>query len=419
MSQNKTLNSTKTTGGALSDNSVCMIRPSDPEALKAATAPLRAWAEINLDAIAHNMDEVRRICPNTKVIGIVKADAYGHGSVPCTKALQKAGVSYFAVACLDEAVTLRKAGIEDPILILGYTPPARFDDLIRYDLIQSALSLDYARKLDEYGAAHGVKPRVHVKADTGMNRTGILYEDGAMHYHQFRELFELENLAIEGLFSHFPVSDDLAFEQREFTRHQMELFNDLTARLKNDGFDPGVCHIQNSYGILNYGDCGYDYCRPGLLYMGVTSDDSVPIASQPDFIPILSLKAKVTLVKTIPDGSTVSYGRHYTANGERKIASLSIGYADGLSRACSNKNLMISINGHLVPLVGNICMDQCMADVTGCDGIQEGDTAVIVGVDGDNRLTVDEISRLSGTINNETLSTLMSRISRIYLSSQE
>lgn len=377
------------------------------------TAKLRAWTEIDYQAIGHNVEEVRKLVGNTKILGILKADAYGHGAIECARQLAKAGVDFFAVACLSEAQELRKAGFDQPILILGATPPAAFDELLAGDFIQTLVSLEYAQKLSDYAKACNTKAKGHVKVDTGMNRVGIVYQEGARRYDQIRAVYELDGLDVQGIFSHFPVSDDLGFDSREFTRNQVRLFKEVLERLKEDDIDPGVRHIQNSYGILNYKDLGMDYCRPGLLYMGVTSDDQVPIASTPDFIPILSLKTKVAMVKTVPDGATVSYGRHYHCQGARRIASLMIGYADGLPRLISNQNLMISIRGHKVPLVGNICMDQCMADVTGFDDIEEGDIATIVGVDGQNVMTIDSISRAAHTINNETLSTLSRRLSRV------
>ena len=383
------------------------IRSLDPNADK------RAWAEVDYQAIAHNVAETQKLIGDTKIMGIVKADAYGHGAVACAKALRACGIDFFAVACLQEAKELREAGIEEPILILGYTPPASFAELARLDLTQSLLSHEYAKKLAAFGQEYDVDMKGHVKVDTGMNRTGILYQDNAKEYEAILEVYRLKGLEVGGLFSHFPVSDDLGEENSTFTKHQIELFEELCARLKNDGVNIGLRHIQNSYGILNYQDLGMDYCRPGLLYMGVTSDDAIPIVTKPQYIPILTLKAKVTLVKNIPEGASVSYGRHYIAKEERKIASISIGYADGLSRACSNQNLMVSIRGHLVPLVGNICMDQCMADITGLDDIQEGDVVTIIGQDGQNICTVDQISRRAGTINNETLSCLTKRVIRV------
>ncbi len=376
-------------------------------------ADKRAWAEVDYQAIAHNVAQTQKLIGKTKIMGIVKADAYGHGAIACAKALQACGIDFFAVACLQEAQELRQAGIQDPILILGYTPPASFAELARLDLTQSLLSLDYAKKLAAFGQEYDVNMKGHVKVDTGMNRTGILYQEGAKEYQDILEVYNLQGLEVNGLFSHFPVSDDLEIESTHFTKHQIELFNELCKRLQEDGVKVGLRHIQNSYGILNYQDLGMDYCRPGLLYMGVTSDDAILTLNRPQYIPILALKAKVTLVKTIPQGATVSYGRHYVAKEERKIASLSIGYADGLPRACSNQNLMVSIRGHLVPIVGNICMDQCMADITGFDDIQEGDVVTIVGKDGENVCTIDQISRRAGTINNETLSCLTKRVVRI------
>jgi alanine racemase len=377
------------------------------------TYGLRTWVEIDTDAIKHNVAEIRKLIGKTKIMGIVKADAYGHGSITCTKAMEEAGVDYFAVAALEEGIELREAGIESPVLILGYTPPARFDDLIEYDLIQTAVSADYGRELNAYGKSIDTPIMVHLKIDTGMNRTGLLYQDGAKDTDEILEMYSLPYLDIIGIFSHFPVSDDLGEESTGFTKHQMELFDDIIDKIKAAGFDTGIRHIQNSYGILNYFDAGYDYCRPGLLYMGVTSDESIPILSSPDFIPALSWKAKVSMVKTVPAGATVSYGRHYRASEERKIASLTVGYADGLPRAISNKPFEVLIKGHRVPLVGNICMDQCMADITGFDDIQSGDVVTIVGSDGKETVPVDAISQSAGTINNETLTRLGTRVKRI------
>lgn len=373
---------------------------------------LRTWAEIDYDAIPHNLEEIRRLTGKTRIMGIVKANAYGHGAVECSRVMAENGVDFFAVACLDEAVELRKAGIDQDILILGYTAEEGFPDLLRYDLIQTVVSLEYARKLSAYGSRHG-RIRTHVKVDTGMNRTGILFESQEQKPRELLEVYTLPGIQPEGIFSHYPVSDDLSQESRCFTMQQTELFSGAVQYLKEHDIDPGILHIQNSYGILNYGDMGMDYCRPGLLYMGVTSDDSIPIASQPDFIPILSLKTRVSMVKTIQPGATVSYGRHYTAKKPTRIASLTIGYADGLPRACSNQGLEVLIHGRRAPIVGNICMDQCMIDVTDIPDVREGDIVTVVGRDGDEVVTIDQISRLAGSINNETLTRISSRVPRI------
>lgn len=377
------------------------------------TAGLRTWLEIDDSLVAHNLAETRKLIGDTKIMGIVKANAYGHGALTIARALKQAGVDFFGVATVEEAVELRQGGIDDPILILGYTPPASFGLLDQYGLTQSFLSLDYARKLSAWASEHDTLIHGHVKVDTGMNRTGILFQDHVQHPEELLEVYALPHLSVEGIFSHFPVSDDLEEEPVSFTRRQIDWFEKAIRTVEEAGYNPGLRHIQNSYGILNYGDLGCDYARPGLLFLGVTQDDSIPIASQPDFIPVLSWKTKVTLVKEIPAGASVSYGRHFIAETPRTIASLSVGYADGLPRACSNKNLEFLVRGHRAPVVGNICMDQCMIDVTGIEGVQEGDIVTLVGQDKEETVTVDEMSRKAGTINNETLTRITSRVPRI------
>lgn len=377
------------------------------------TAGLRTWLEIDDSLVAHNLAETRKLIGDTKIMGIVKANAYGHGALTIARALKKEGVDFFGVATVEEALELRQGGIEDPILILGYTPPASFGLLDQYGLTQSFLSLDYARKLSAWAKEHNTVIHGHVKVDTGMNRTGILFQDHVQHPEELLEVYALPHLSVEGIFSHFPVSDDLGEEPVSFTRRQIDWFEKAIRTVEEAGYNPGLRHIQNSYGILNYGDLGCDYARPGLLYLGVTQDDSIPIASQPDFIPVLSWKTKVTLVKEIPAGASVSYGRNFIAETPRTIASLSVGYADGLPRACSNKNLEFLVRGHRAPVVGNICMDQCMIDVTGIEGVQEGDIVTLVGKDREETVTVDEMSRKAGTINNETLTRITSRVPRI------
>ena len=222
------------------------------------TENLRAWAEVDYSAIAHNIEEIRKLAGDTKIMGIVKADAYGHGDLACAKALKKAGIDFFAVACIEEAVALREEGIEDPILILGYTPPVQFENLAKYNITQSLLSLDFAKKLSQWAVENNQTVHAHVKLDTGMNRTGILYEENDQRFDELKEACQLPGLSVEGMFSHFPVADDRGAESEEFTLRQMELFDEAASRLKAEGIDPGLRHIQNTYGILNYGNRGYD-----------------------------------------------------------------------------------------------------------------------------------------------------------------
>ena len=373
----------------------------------------RCWAEIDTQAISHNVKEVQKLIGQTKIMGIVKANAYGHGDIECARALVECGIDYFGVSSVDEALRLRQAGICENILILGYTPEEHFHYLHEENIVQSLISYSYAQCLNDYAKEKKVKIRAHCKVDTGMCRTGIIYQDQEKNLDEIVSEYQMSNLQVEGIFSHFPVSDDLSKENKDFTSHQIELFQEVIVALKEKGIDPGIRHIQNSYGILNYGDLGFDYCRPGLLYMGVTSDDSIPIESQPDFIPILSLYANVSLVKWIHPGQSVSYGRHYIASKPVKVATISIGYADGLPRLVSNQNLEVLVNGVRCPLIGNICMDQCMVDVTNVDSVHQGDIVCIIGTQNGERVTVDQISRLAHTINNETLSCITARVPRL------
>lgn len=373
----------------------------------------RSWTEINYSAIAHNVKEIQKLVGKTKIMGIVKANAYGHGDVECARVLADCGIDFFGVSSVDEALRLRQGGIRESILILGYTPPEHFHYLVEKQITQSLVSLEYAKKLSAYAQSVQSCIHCHCKVDTGMNRTGIVYQDQEKNMEAIFEEYRLPGLKVEGIFSHFPVSDDLGSESTAFTQHQIELFQEVCDRLKSEGLDPGLRHIQNSYGILNYQDLGMDYCRPGLLYMGVTSDDEIPIVSQPDFIPILSWYANISLVKWIHKGQTVSYGRHFTAIKDTKVATISVGYADGLHRIVSNQGLEVLVHGKRCPIIGNICMDQCMVDVTNVEDVQEGDIVVIVGQQGDQKVTIDEISRKSHSINNETLCAISSRVPRL------
>lgn len=375
----------------------------------------RAWLEIDLSKIAHNVKEIHKLIPEkTRIMGIVKANAYGHGDLPVAEALRACGVDFFGVSSIDEAIVLRKGGIKEPILILGYTPPMHFHYLQEYDVIQTFLSLDYAQKCDAYAREHGFKIRGHIKVDTGMSRLGIVCKDNCYQIEEIKAIYALEHLQVEGIFSHFSVSDDLKTEARDFTCHQIVLFERVLADLKAAGIEPGLTHLQNSYGILNYGKLEYDYVRPGLLFLGATSDDSIPIASKPDFQPIMQLKANISMVKTLSEGDCVSYGRNFRGSAGTKIATVSIGYADGYPRIISNTKAQVLIHGQRCEIVGNICMDQLMVDVTHLEDVKEGDIVTLFGQDGDAFLPVDELTRQAHTINNDTFCWFSARVPRIY-----
>ena len=373
----------------------------------------RAWVEIDYEAIKHNVKAIQKRVGKTKIMGIVKANAYGHGDVACAKKLVECGIDFLAVSSLDEAIKLRNNDIKVDILILGYTPKILFSKLNEYHLIQTLISLEYALMLNDYAKEHNEIIRAHVKVDTGMGRIGIVYNNHNKNYDDIKKEYALSNIKVEGIFSHFPVSDELDIDSVDFTKNQIKLYNEVLEKLKDDGIEPGLTHLQNSYGIINYGDLGYDYCRPGLLYMGVTSNDEIATNYDMDLRPILSMYTNVSLVKTIQKGDSISYGRHFIAPKEMRVATIAIGYADGLPRLISNRGLEVLIHEKRVPIIGNICMDQCMIDVSAVPDVKIGDEVCVIGRQGSETVKIDTISRLAKTINNETLSKITSRVDRL------
>ncbi len=371
----------------------------------------RSWVTIDRNAILHNVEEIKKLLhKESEIMAVVKANAYGHGDGVIAKLLENNGIHTFAVSSVDEALNLRRVGVSGDILILGYTPPVHFHYLIEENLLQNFLSLDYAKKLNEFASAYGVMIHGHIKVDTGMGRLGIRYTDDEDGYEEIKAVYQLDHLAVEGIFSHFSVADELDDENLKYTAHQIELFEKVLERLKEEGIKPGKTHIQNSYGILNY-QLHYDYVRPGLLILGVTSDDAIEIRSNPDFIPALSWYANV---KTVQPNSSISYGRHYIAKSERKIATVSVGYADGVPREASNSGMEVLVHGKRCTIVGNICMDQMMIDVSNVDDVCEGDVVTLVGRDGDEQVKIDEWSRKVPTINNDMLCRISARVPRFY-----
>lgn len=376
----------------------------------------RSWVDIDELKIAHNVNEIRKMIPATSnIMAIVKANAYGHGDIEISKALHASGVTFFGVSSVDEALNLRKAGITDEILVLGYTPLCHLHYLHEENIIQTLISKEYAIKLETYASAHDIQFRAHVKVDTGMARLGVQCHDKTWNIDDVKALYQYPHIQVEGIFSHFSVSDGYDKEDDlAYTKHQIELYDRILQELKDAGIRPGITHLQNSYGILNYPELHYDYVRPGLLYLGVTSDDALQTKQTPDFQPIMTWCANVSLVKEIEAGVFVSYGRHYCAQAKRRIATISVGYADGYPRSVSNSGKHVLIHGQRAEIIGNICMDQMMVDVSHIEHVQEGDQAILFGYDQGTLLSVDELSRMCHTINNETLCWISARVPRIY-----
>ncbi len=372
----------------------------------------RTWAEIDLDALHQNIAEIRKAIPaDTGIIGVVKADAYGHGDWYIASELGKLGVRFFAVSNLEEALSLRRREIEGDILVLGVTPYTRVADLARYDITQAVYSSEYARNLSAAAAQAGVSIRCHIKLDTGMGRIGFIVREGLDPLEEIKAVAALPGLCIEGIFSHFSSADDITPEGAAYTRLQQQRFDRTVEALEQAGLHFRYRHLQNSAGIENERDCHYNFVRAGIIMYGMPVDTKEGCAL--DLHPLLSIRSVVSMVKTLPAGNCISYGRHYTTDRDRKIATIPIGYADGYLRCMSGKASVL-IRGKRARVIGNVCMDQIMVDVTGIDGVAEGDIATIVGHDGEDCITFDELAGYAGTISYELFCLIGKRVPRVY-----
>lgn len=367
----------------------------------------RAWAEIRLDSITHNVNELRRVLPpECGLMAVMKADAYGHGSAAVSKHLNRIGIRHFAVAEINEGIALRKKGVKGEILVLGYTAPSRFKDLRRYNLAQTVIGADYADALSRFG-----KPlRVHIKIDTGMSRLGERCDNRERIYSMYRH----RNLRISGTFTHLSEADSLEEKDIAFTEAQISRFFEIAAQLRRQGIDPGRLHIQSSYGILNYPGLSCGMARPGIVLYGLLGREDDEVRTEIDLRPAFSLKARIALVKEMKAEEGVGYGRMYTAVKPGKIATVCIGYADGVPRMLAKNGGAVLIRGQRAPIAGNICMDQLMAEVTHIGDVKEGDVVTIIGRDGEETITTGEVARLCGTIANEIVSGIGSRVVRVY-----
>ena len=367
---------------------------------------MRAWVEIDLNALAHNVSKMRALLPEgCELMAIVKSDAYGHGAVKCAERLHREGVGLFAVATVIEGVRLRDSLAEAEILILGYTHARDAAFLNAYNLSQLVVDGEHAKALNETG----YKLRVHIAVDTGMHRLGIEQSNFA----EIESVYACKNLIIEGVATHFASSDSLDQADVEFTNLQMERFYSVVDALMEKGYNVGKLHSQASYGVLNYRSLRCDFTRVGIALFGLLSSNDETVV-KPDLRPVLSLKAIIAQVRWIEAGESVSYNRTFTTDKPTKIATVSVGYADGVPRQLSGKGGMCIINGCKVPIIGRICMDLLVVDVTGIESVAAGDVATFIGRDGEEVIRCEDFAAASGTITNEILSRLSGRLPRIY-----
>lgn len=372
----------------------------------------RAWVEVSLDALENNAKNIKKLLSEkTKMMAVVKADAYGHGAVETAKLLVESGADFLGVACADEVFQLRKAGVDVPVLILGYISAEDMDEVVKYDTRITVCNFSVAKAVSNSSMKYGVCTNVHIKVDTGMNRLGFLCNDRDSIIKTSEDILDIAripNIEIEGIFSHFSCADE---DDDSYTEMQFERFMELTEVLRKKGLDIPIKHICNSAATLKFPQMHLDMVRPGLACMGLFPSPS--LKGKVNLVPAMEFKAIISNIKTIENGERVSYGGKYVSYGKRKIATISIGYADGYSRLLSNR-AYVSINGRRYPIVGNICMDQCMIDITDGNNISVEDEVILFGHADEGGVSVDELAQLIGTINYEVLAIIGRRVPRIY-----
>lgn len=376
--------------------------------MKKLTDQLRTWAEIDLDAILHNFRAAKARLPHsTKLLAVLKANAYGHGSVRIGKLLE-GEADYFAVAFTAEALELRHAGIETPILILGHVPTCDFPLLVQYGITATVDSFDEAKLLSDKALEVGKRAKLHIAVDTGMSRIGFAASEETVG--QIAAIKALPMIEVEGIFSHFATADSA---DKRYAMKQLEKFTSLCDALKNAGISIPLRHIQNSAAIVDL-DCPFEMAREGIILYGMRPSSEVDLNKIGGVKPVMSLRTHVVHLATLPAGTPVSYGCTYVTSRETKVATLSVGYADGYPRLLSGKGKVI-INGVEVPLIGRICMDQCMADVTGLDNVTLGTIATLFGSDGDCTISQDDLAESIGTIGYELVCNINPRVPRVFV----
>lgn len=364
----------------------------------------RAWIEINVKNLRDNVKVIKdKLKDGCEIMAVVKANAYGHGMILIAKELNKIGIRNFAVATLEEAIKLRREKIIGEILILGYTDFKNVHYIYKYDLTQTIVDYDYARKLN--ASCDGLKIKSHVKINTGMNRIGESYKN----LKAIVKIYSLDNLNITGIYTHLCCADSKTLDDIKFTKDQVKNFFSCVNELKKKVPYVGKTHVQSSYGLLNYPDIKCDFVRIGLIMYGVNESKN----HMPELVlkPVLKLKARITSVKYVNSGEFVSYGRTFKALEKMKVATVSIGYADGYPRGLSNKNMKVMVNDKPATVIGKICMDQLVIDATNIMDIKDGDEVTLIG--NQDGIRAEDLALKTDTITYEILSRLGSRLARI------
>ena len=372
------------------------------------------WAEIDLEAIAHNIREVRRLTkPSAQVLAVVKANGYGHGAVEVSKVALSHGATWLGVARITEAAALRRAGIIAPVLVLGYTPPEQGDEVVRNRLSQAVYNYEMAQALSAAAAKRGIKAKLHIKIDTGMGRIGIWAGMDAVA--EIISIARIPNVEIEGVFTHFANADG----DTVYTKLQLERFLDTVAALRREGLEIPYIHAANSPALLEMPETHLDMVRAGIIIYGLSPTDNMKHNDENKqrlirLRPAMSIKAKVAYVKRVPAGFSVSYGCTYTTTAPTTIVTLPLGYADGYPRSLSACGEAI-IKGRRLPVIGRVCMDQIMVDAGNDIEVTMGEEAVLLGKQGEAEISANDIAAKLNTINYEVVSMINWRVPRLYV----
>ena len=375
----------------------------------------RGYIEVDLDRIHSNMDHMKaNLDEKTKMMGVIKTDGYGHGAVAIAEELEPLDYMYgFAVATPEEAHILRMAGIKKPILILGYTFPYCYPMLVNEEIRPTVFREDMLQELSETAVRLNKKIKIHIKIDTGMSRIGVLPDESGFAF--VEKALHMEGIEVEGIFTHFATSD---YADKRYAYEQMEKFQKFCAEAEaRFGVEFAVKHCSNSAGILEMRQANMDVVRAGITLYGLSPSEEVA----KDIVKLeaaLSFKSTVVYVKTIPEGTAVGYGRTYIADKERTIATIPLGYGDGYPRGLSNKGYVL-IHGKKAPIIGRICMDQFMVDVTDIPETKENDVVTLIGTDGTETITMEDLGELSGRFNYELTCNLGKRVPRVYTKNGE
>lgn len=368
---------------------------------------MRTWCDVSLDNLEHNVNQIKsKLNNNTKLCAIVKANAYGHGVEEIASSLVKQGVDYFAVAFIDEAVKLRLCGFNQPVLILGRTPKDTVEKVVEYNITAAACDVETAKVISAEAQRQNKIAKIHIKIDTGMGRIGFVPDEQSIN--EIYEISKLPNIETEGIFTHFACSDDI---NDEMTLNQFDKFMYVTGELEKKGLVIPIKHCCNSAAIIKFPHMHLDMVRAGIILYGMYPSD---IDYDIDLKPLMSFKSTVINIKTMQPGETVSYGATYTVEKPTKVATVAVGYADGYSRLLSNKGRVL-VNGCFANILGRICMDQCMIDVTNVHNISIGDEVILFGADENENLPVEELAVKLGTINYELPCVINNRVPRCYV----